>query len=325
MQSREPLTLVAMALPLRARLPLCPPRRGPRLLARRVRPARRRWAAQAAPPHLPRSPPPPGGRWAAQQRWAGGGWCGGRTVPPPLSPCTPARRAGAVAGPLCTPLAAGAGGREGSAGGAPGESPRPGPEGGWVPIPRARSAFTFRSGFASNSYSWCGAAPGLWSTPRRRRRGQPCSGRQRPLKNSKNSFVMCLESLCLGSLCTKILNSKKNFPSAGLTLQLSQRRVPALVLPGLGAWQQGYGLKSPARVCAIAVRHCQHLTKHILLNLQPWGRRPKGKEEIWWQQLYEVHGPHETHLCLVYVVSYGEKPPFCERKRCDCQGCQGGF
>lgn len=183
-QSREPLTLVAMALPLRARLPLCPPRRGPRLLARRVRPARRRWAAQAAPPHLPRSPPPPGGRWAAQQRWAGGGWCGGRTVPPPLSPCTPARRAGAVAGPLCTPLAAGAGGREGSAGGAPGESPRPGPEGGRVPIPRARSAFTFRSGFASNSYSWYGAAPGLWSTPRRRRRGQPCSGRQRPLKNS---------------------------------------------------------------------------------------------------------------------------------------------
>lgn len=47
------LTLVAMALPVRAGLPVSPLRRGPRLLGRCVRPARRRWAAQAAPPQRP--------------------------------------------------------------------------------------------------------------------------------------------------------------------------------------------------------------------------------------------------------------------------------
>lgn len=47
------LTLVAMALPVRAGLPVSSPRRGPRLLGQCVPPARRRWAAQAAPPQPP--------------------------------------------------------------------------------------------------------------------------------------------------------------------------------------------------------------------------------------------------------------------------------
>lgn len=48
------LTLVAMVLPVRAGLPVSPPRRASRLLGRCVRPARRRrWAAQAAPPQCP--------------------------------------------------------------------------------------------------------------------------------------------------------------------------------------------------------------------------------------------------------------------------------
>lgn len=152
------------------------------------------------------------------------------------------------------PFAERAGGEGELQGGSrPGQTPRASGS----PVPRACSAFTFRLGFACNSFSWCRAAPGLWSAPRCRRRGQHCSGRQRPLKSLQNSFVICLESLSLGFLCTKILNSKeRNFHSAGLTLQLSPRQnisLVALVLPGLGAWQQGYGPENPARVCAIAV------------------------------------------------------------------------
>lgn len=56
---------------------------------------------------------------------------------------------------------------------------------------------------------------------------------------------------------------EEEFPSAGLTLHLSPRCVLALVLSGLGVWQQGYGLKNPARVCAIAVRHFANISQTI--------------------------------------------------------------
>lgn len=124
--------MVAMALLVRAGLPVSPPRRGPRLLGRCVRPARRRrWAAQAAPPQRPPVAAaaaawgPLGGSAASPGARQAGADVAARRCPlptPPARPLPPARHGSKrqpVAGLFVSSLSVRAGGRDPRRGGEP--------------------------------------------------------------------------------------------------------------------------------------------------------------------------------------------------------------